>query len=242
MANTTFANLKKKALQLAGNSYNASDSTRLELAGGIINDCLSSIQSMIKGSVYTYSVGNTVNTVADQAYVALTDTDILDVVNVYQRVSDTKLIRLPRSKFTELQPDTTRFAGTPEIAWSASQALVAGVNTWSLYLLPTPSAVIALYYDYEVDMRFSADGTGADAEFSPLPMAYDDWIYSEFRPRFYQVIDSGNRTRIATAEEQANTARAKYSLAINSVDQHLQLGSAREMLYRGDIVETTTAP
>lgn len=231
MANTTFGNLKKKALQKAGNNYNQNDSTKLEMAGGIINDIMGIIQSLIKGHPFTLDIGNTVSTVANQPYVALTETDIIEVYNVYQRVTDVALSQLTYNQYIALAPDPTRFAGVSDIAWAPTQTIDGSGNpTWSLYLLPTPSSIMTLYYDYVKNLRFSSDSSSADAEYSKLPSTYDGWIYAEFKPLFYEIIDPKNSTLIARAKQDALEARSFNLTAINSQGSRIPQVSSR----RGD--------
>ncbi len=244
MANMTFANLKIYCLRRAGNHYNANDSTLLEIAGAAINDALSVISTFIKNTAYLYDLENTVNTTTNQAYVDLTDTDIVDILQVYQRVSDTKLKRISRAEYAALVPDTTRGAGIPEYAFCPTQALNgSGQNIWSLYLYPIPSSVVAIYYDYIKNLRFSADGTGADAEFSPLPTIYNKWIADEFRPIFFGIVDPANVNKIRMAEQLAKETRAMFSTDIRvGADEVMQPASyaSRSVITRR--VETTPAP
>jgi hypothetical protein len=228
MANTTFGNLKIGALRRSDH-YNSGDSTLLEVAGCVINDVLSEIQSETRNSMYWIDLDNTVNTVASQAYVDLTDTDILEVLAVYQRETDTKLKRIDRNEFVNIAPDTTLHTGTPDLAYCEEQILSgAGVNTFRLFLLPTPGSVIALRYDYLKNPRFSADGAGADAEFCPLPSNYDELIYAMFRPKFFAVIDPENGPRISTALALADRIAGKYLPMIRTkVDEVYQFGSYR---------------
>lgn len=242
--NTTFANLKINALRKAGNNYSANDATLLTIAGGLINEILGSIGTLIKGHPFTLDIGNTVSTVASQAYVALTDTDIVEVLQVYQRVTNRKLKQITYAQYIDLAPDPTRFAGNPDLAFAPTQAITNGQMAWTLYLLPTPSSVITLYYDYLKSMKFSADGTTADTEYCPLPPTYDAWIYSEFKPLLYEIMDPNNRSRIQSAKEQAQLDRSQYMTAILSqADRWTQVGSARDTLdYRYNRVATTPIP
>ena len=173
MANTTFANLKIGALRRADH-YNANDATLLELAGGIINDVLGLIQSETKESTYWKDLDNTVTATADQEYAELSETNILDILAVYQRDSDVKLPRISRRRYIQLFPDTTSSSGKVDTAYAVEQVQNgSGENIFRLYLLPTPSATDTLRYDFLKNARFSADGTSADAEFSPLPSTFD---------------------------------------------------------------------
>lgn len=245
MANTTFANLKINSLRKSGNNYNANDSTKLEMAGSIINDVLGIIQALIKGHPYTLDIGNTVSTTASQAYVNLTDTDIIEILNVYQRENDVLLRQITYNEYIAMQPDPTRFKGTPDLSWASTQALNgSGQNIWSIYLLPTPSSVITLYYDYVKNLRFSVDGTGADSEFCKLPNVYDNWIYSEFKPIFYEIIDPKNTTLITRARRDALEARSFYLTAIKSeATRSPQVNSVRGVVdYRYNLVSQTPIP
>lgn len=225
MANSTLANLKIGALRRAGNHYNASDTTLLSLAGGLINDALGLIQSLTPGAIYHLDIGNTVTTTASTAYIALVDTDIIDILNVYQRVSDTKLRRISYPEYVAINPDITNNLGVAEYAYATTQDLNAsGQNIFTLYLLSGSSAAITLYYDYIKNMRFSTDG--ADSEFCALPSIYDAWIYAEFRPMFYQIVDPSNASRIRTAEMQALSARNTFkTMMMSHNDRSEQMGS-----------------
>ena len=243
MANTTLGNLKIGALRRV-HFYNSGDATGLALAGGIINDVLGYIQTQIKGSLYEHDLANTITTTANQAYVDLTDSNILEILNVYQTTTDTKLRRLSRQEFVLLQPDTTVFSGTPEYAYFPTQILTAGVNTWRVYLIPTPSSAISLSYDYIKSLQFSADGTSADAEYSALPRIFDDWIYSEFAPRWFKIVDPSNLQKIQVAESQAEKARRNYrSFIKQDIDGTPQIGSFRDQpVIINRFVKTTPAP
>lgn len=240
MANTTFGNLKINALRLAGNNYNSGDTTRLSLAGTIINDVLGVIQTLIKGHPFTLDIGNTVSTTASQAYVEPTDTDIIEILQVYQRSTNRKLPQITYTQYIELVPDPTRFGGLPDMAWAPTMSVDGtGNNDWRIYLLPTPSSVITLYYDYIKDLRLSADGS-----FSPLPPTYDRWIYEEFKPIFYEIIDSKNFNLIRSAKQAAAEARSFYLQAIMSqADRFYKVGSKRgETDYRRNLVASTPTP
>lgn len=231
MANTTFSNLKINALRRAGNYYNASDATLLSLAGGLVNDCLSAIQALSPDSLYWKDLGNTKACTANQAYIDLTDTDILEILAVYQNTTDTKLKRVDRRTFVGVNPDTTNSAGIPDIAYDEEQVLSAGVNTFRIYLLPTPSTTTTMIYDYRKNARFSADGTSADAEYSPLPSQYDPLIFAMFKPRFLEIIDPKNAAAISKAEASEQIAISRFiPTLVSKQDETYQLGSAR---YRG---------
>lgn len=245
MANTTFGNLKKNLLRRCGNSYNANDSVKLELAGGIINDVLSMIQSLIKGHPYTLDTGNTVNTVASQAYIPLVDTDIVEILQVSQRTTNSKLRYIPYSDYIKLVPNPTLLGGIPELFWTATQAVnITGQNIWTLYFIPTPSSVVAIYYDYEKKLAFSFDGTAADGEFSPLPVTYDAWIYAEAKPFIYEMLDPKNSALITRAAKLALEARALFkNMILSPADGFNQVGSRRDdvpFMYKR--VATTPAP
>lgn len=245
MANTTFANLKINALHKAGNNYNASDATKILIAGGIINDVLGFIGTQIKGHPYTLATGKTVSTVASQAYVALTDTDILELLQFYQQTTNTKLRQITWEEYVQLVPNTSVMGGIPDMLWAPIQAVNgSGVNIWTVYFLPTPSSVISMTYDYIKSLKFSVDTTAADAEFCKLPSTFDDWIYQEFKPRFYEIIDSTNRARIQTAKESAMDARKTFKdMIMSQADRVPQVNSRRG--YAASIykrVQTTTVP
>lgn len=235
MANTTFANLKIKCLRQAGNNYNSTDSTKLSIAGGLINDVLSQIQAEIRESPYFYDLENSVNTTADQAYVDLVDTNIIEIISVYEIASsDSRLGQLSRREYNSIHTDTTRESGVPDIGYSVSQLLTAGVNTYRIYLYPTPSSAQAIKYDYIKNIRFSVDGTGADAEYSPFPTTFDDLISAMFSPRFYGIISPSDNARIQTAlaiEERAK--RAYYDLLRTSVDKMHTIASRRGLTGAG---------
>lgn len=245
MANTTFANLKINALRRAGNSYNSSDSTRLSMAGSIINDVLSMIGQYIKGHPYTLDIGNTVSTVADQAYVDLTDTNIIEVLQFTQRSTNSKLKQVNYEEFVSMFPNTTLVGGVPELVWSPTQTVsVSGVPTWRIYLGWTPSSVITMYYDYVKNLRFSADGTGADSEFSPLPPVYDRWIYAEFAPIWYGIISPEAISRIQKAEAVALEVRTQCLNDLkNAISHQMQMGNYgddKPVVYR--LVSVTPQP
>lgn len=211
MANTTFANLKINALRRCGNYYNANDTTMLSLAGGLINEALAQIYLKIKKSPFCYDTANTTNTVASQAYIALADTDIVQILQVYQKVTDTKLTYIPYSEFIALAPDTTNWSGVPEVFWSATQAVdVSGQNIWTLWFAPTPSSAIAIYYDYMKSLALSADG-----DFCKLPQVYDRWIYAEFKPIFLEVVAPKDTNRILSSRAEAERIRNEFAMDIN---------------------------
>lgn len=211
MANTSLANLKINALRRCGNYYNASDTALLALAGGLINEALAQIYTKIKKSPYCYDIGNTKNTTANQASLDLTDTDIIQILQVYQKTSDTKLIYIDYSQFIAIAPDTTNWSGVPEVFWSATQAVsVTGVPTWTLWFAPTPSSAIAIYYDYMKDLSLSSD-----SDYCKLPPIYDRWIYAEFKPLFLDVVAPKDTNRILRAEAAAEKIRNEFANDIN---------------------------
>lgn len=228
MANSTFANLKIACLRRGGNWYNANDSALLTIAGGIINDCLSVIQAMSPESAFWLDLENSKACTASQAYIDLVDTDILEILSVYQRETDTKLKRVNRNTWVNLVPDTTAYSGTPDLLYDAEQLLTTGVNTWRIYLFPIPASTTTIYYDYRKNARFTADGTTADAENSPLPSQFDALIVDMFRPRFLRVIDIGNVSAIRSAEEAEQRSIRSFMGMLNSkLDETYQLGSYR---------------
>ena len=245
MANTTFGNLKINLLRLAGNQYNANDATKLQLAGNCINRALGIIESQIKGHPFTMDTGNTVTAVITTPYgTALSETNILEVLNVSQRSDPAKMKFIPYEEYRYYMADPTRLVGTPSLMWTALQALNgSGQNIWTLFFIPTPSAAITLYYDYLKSLLFSADGTTADAEFSPLPTAYDGWIIDEAKPFIYEILDAKNQGVIAAAKASAIESRRLYkSMILSPTDGYVQAGSSRD---RGPLilkrVETTPA-
>lgn len=241
MANTTFGNLKIKCLRRAGNNYNSGDVTLLTIAGGIINEVMGEIQSYIKGHPFTLDTVNTVSTVASQAYAALADTDIIEILQVYQRESKTKLKQITWQEYVDLLPDPTVFGGIPDLRWTAVQVVTAGVNTWSIYFIPTPSSVISVYYDYVKSLQFSADDSSANAEYSKLPSVYDSWIIAEFKPKLIEVMDPKNSTAILKAETTAKSIRTTMVQAIMSqVDRKVQVGSTRGIPFYRNPVPTIT--
>lgn len=242
MANTTLANLKIGALRRCGNQYNANDTALLTLAGGIINDCLGYMQSFLKATPYVWDIGNTVNTTASQAYVALVDTDILEIVQVKQTTTNTKLKQITYPEYVTMFPNTALLAGTPELVFAPTQAVNgSGVNIWTLYLGWTPNAAITMTYDYIKNIRFSSDT--ADSSYSPLPTVYDAWIYAEFAPRFIAIIDPENRTRLMTAEEQAAKVRGQFITDLTSqIERTNQMASYGNTPIIYNRVATTPTP
>lgn len=245
MANTTFANLKINALRKAGNYYNANDATLLQMAGGIINEIFGKINIILKGHPYTLDIGNTISTVASQAYVAPLDTDIIEILQVYERLTNRKLRQISYVEYIGLSPDPTRFGGVADLAWAPTQTIdVSGNPAWLIYFIPTPSAVMTIYYDYIKNLQFSSDSTSADAEFSKLPPVYDSWIYSEFKPLFYGITDPKNVSLLSKLESKATQDRQFYTTAIMSqTDRYVQVDSIRDTLdYRYNRVATTPIP
>jgi hypothetical protein len=230
MANTTFGNLKINFLRHCGNQYNANDATRLELAGSCINQALGIIQGEIKGHPFTLDTGNTVNTTANQAYVNLTDTDIIEVLSVQEKVDPSKLFWIPFSVYREYMADPSRYSGTPNLFYTLLQSVnVSGQNIWQILFVPTPSSAIAIYYDYIKNLQFSSNGTSANAAFSPLPTVYDSWIYEEAKPIFYEIIDHDNDDLINRSKKYAVEARIRYkSMIMAGAEQYTQVRSARD--------------
>ena len=180
------------------------------------------------------------STVANQAYVDLVAvTDILEIMNVYQRITDKASTQLTYNQYIQMAADPTRSAGTPDIAWAPTQVVTTGVPNWFIYLLPTPSSAITLYYDYMKTFLLSAD-----ADYCPLPSQYDAWIYAEFRPLWYEITDSKNRGLIDNAYKWALEQRAFYKTAIMSQGtRYEQVASARGNYdITRNRVATTTAP
>jgi len=246
LANTTFGNLKINLLRLAGNNYNSNDATRLQLAGSCINRALGIIQGEIKGHPYTLDYNNTVTATITTPYgTALADTDIVEIVDVSQRIDPRKMSWIPYQLYKDYMADPSLFAGTPSLYWTALQTLnVSGQNIWTLFFIPTPSAAITIYYDYIKNMAFSSDGTGADASYSPLPTTFDGWIIDEAKPFIYEILDSKNQGVIATATANAIQSRKRYKqMILSNADGYTQVASVRE---RGPLivkrVETLTLP
>lgn len=242
MANTTLGNLKIKCLRRSGNNYNANDTTLLSVAGSIINEIMGEIQTYLKGHPYTLDIGNTVSTVASQAYVDLIPTDIIELLQFYQRESKTKLKQITWQEYIDALPDPTLFGGIPDLRWAPSQAVnVSGVNIWSPYFIPTPSSVITMYYDYVRNLQFTTDT--ADSEFCKLPSVYDFWIVAEFKPKLIEIMDPKNSIAITKAENTAKEKRAAAMQAIwSQVDRTQQLKSARGIPYYRNPVPTITGP
>ena len=245
MANTTFSNLKINLLRLAGNQYNSNDSTKLSLAGNCINRALGIIQGEIKGHPYTLDINNTVSATTTTPYKTdLSDTNIIEILQVSERSDPNKLKYIPYEQYLSYMADPSRFAGIPSLLWTAIQNLNgSGVNIWSLFFIPTPSSAITIYYDYIKSLLFSADGTGADAEYSPLPTVFDGWIIDEAKPFIYEILDSKNQNVINSARAQAIESRKRYkTMILSPADAYPQVASVRE---RGQMivkrVETTAA-
>lgn len=245
MSNTTFANLKINLLRLAGNQFNSGDSTRLQLAGDCINRALGIIQGEIKGHPYTLDINNTVTATTTTPYKTdLSDTNIIEIYQVSERSDPNKLKFIPYEQYLAYMADPSRFAGIPSLMWTAIQNLNgSGQNIWSLFFIPTPSSAITIYYDYIKNIQFSADGTSADSEFSPLPTVFDGWIYDEAKPFIYEILDSKNRRQIEGARADAEVSRKRYkSMILSPADAYQQVASVRE---RGQMivkrVETTSA-
>ncbi len=235
--NTTFANLKINLLRRAGNQYNSNDSVRLQLAGNCINQALAIIQGEIKGHPFTLDTGNTISTVANQAYVTLLDTNIVEVLSVQERVDPNKLKWIPYSLYLQYMADPSRFTGTPNLYYTILQSIVTGVASWQILFVPTPASAITIYYDYVKSLQFSADGTGADSEYSPLVATYDEWIYAEAKPMIYEITDPTNDSMIKRAVTQALEARSRYrTMIMAGADTYQVCQSVRE---RGPMVIRT---
>lgn len=225
MANSTFSALKIKCLQRAGNSYNSADATRLSIAGGIINDVLAMIGQQIKGHPYTLDIGNSIATTASQAYVDLVDTDIIELVQFTQRSTSSKLKQITYQEYVTMFPNTTLIGGVPELVFAPTTVIAAGVLTYRVYLGWTPSSAVTMYYDYIKSMRFTADGTSADAEYSPLPTSYDRWIVAEFAPIWYGLVSPEAIQRIQKAEAYALQVRTECLNDLKNAATHqIQMG------------------
>lgn len=236
MANSTFSSLKQRLLQLSGSNYNANDATRLELAGNCINQALGIIQGVIKGHPFTLDIGNSITATSTTPFgTVLPDTNIIEVLQVSQRVDPRKMVWIPYTLYRQYMADPTRLSGTPSWYWTATQEVnVTGTNVWSLYFIPTPSGSTTVYYDYEKNIQFSADGTTANAEFSPLPSTYDKWIIDEAKPIFYEIIMPMENATIMRAQGQALETRARCrDMIMAPADGYTQAQSPRE---RGPMV------
>lgn len=231
MSNTTFGNLKINLLRLAGNQFNANDSTKLSLAGNCINRALGIIQGEIKGHPYTLDYNNTVTSTITTPYgTALSDTDIIEILDVSNRVDPRKLTYVPYTVYKQYLADPTRFTGTPSLFWTALQTVNgSGQNIWTLFFIPTPASAITIYYDYVKRLAFSADGTTADAEFSPLPVPFDGWIIDEAKPFIYEILDAKNQGVINSARAQAIESRRRYKqMILSPADGYSQVQSVRD--------------
>lgn len=236
MANTTFGTLKTTFLRLCGNNYNSNDSVRLQLAGQCINQALGIIQSEIKGHPFTLDINNTVTSTTTTPYgTNLSDTDIIEILQVSQRVDPRKMTWIPYTLYRQYMADPSRLAGTPSWFWTATQAVNgSGQNIWTLYFIPTPGTATTIYYDYEKNIQFTSDTSSADAQFSPLPTTYDRWIFDEAKPLFYEIISPMERDVIDKAYAKALRTRAECKGAIlTPADGYLQAQSPRE---RGPMV------
>lgn len=231
MANTLFGTLKTNLLRLSNNQYNSNDSTKLSLAGNCINRALGIIQGEIKGHPFTLDTLNTVTaTITTPFGTALSDTNIIEIISVSQRIDPRKMTWIPYEKYLSWMADPSLYAGTPSLYWTALQSLNgSGQNIWTLFFIPTPGSAITIYYDYVKNLQFSADGTGADAEYSPLPTVYDGWIYDEAKPFIYEMMDGKNQNVINSARAQAIESRRRYkSMILSPADGFSQVKSARE--------------
>ena len=229
LLNTTFGQMKINFLRKAGNAYNANDAVKLQMAGNAINDALQGILSEIKGHPYTLDTENTKNTTASQAYIDLSDTDIMEVYDVTQKTTNSKLRWIPYSRYKNLIPNSAILGGVPEALWTATQVVTAGQSLWRLYFVPTPSAAIAMYYDYVKNIAFTSDGPSADGEFCALPNIYDCWVEEEAKPVFYEMIDPKNTGLIDRAYARAEKKRPGYKRAIlTGADMYSQAGSSRD--------------
>lgn len=244
LTNTTFANLKINLLRLAGNTYNANDTAKLSLAGNCINSALGIIQGEIKGHPFTLDTGNTVTATIISPYgTPLVDTDIIEIVDVSQRIDPRKMTWIPYQTYQSYMANPALFSGTPSLYWTALQTLTGGQNIWTLFFIPTPASAITIYYDYMKNLQFSADGASADAAYSPLPTVYDKWIIDEAKPIIYEIMDSKNQAVISAAVVNAEKSRKRYKqMILSNADGYTQVASVRE---RGPMivkrVETTTA-
>ncbi len=246
MANTNFGQLKINLLRLSGNQYNSGDVTKLQLAGNCINSALGIIQGEIKGHPYTLDTGNTVPAIIVSPYgTTLADTNIIEVVDVTQRIDPRKVSWIPYQTYQSYMANPALFAGTPSLYWTALQSLNnSGQNIWTLFFIPTPSSAITIYYDYVKNLQFSADGTTADAEYSPLPTVFDKWIIDEAKPFIYEIMDSKNQGVINAATINAEKSRKRYKqMILSNADGYVQVASIREagpMIVKR--VETTPIP
>lgn len=231
MANTTFSTLKTTALSLFGNNLNANDSLKLELVGSCINQALSIIQGEIKGHPFTLDINNTVSSTTTTPYKTdLADTNIIEILQVSQRSDPRKMTWIPYTQYMEYMADPTRLSGTPSWYWTAIQNLNgSGQNIWSLFFIPTPASAITIYYDYVKNLQFSANGTSANAEYSPLPTTFDAWIYAEAKPIFYEIIMPEANAVIQRASAQALEARQRFkSMILSPADGYQQVQSRRQ--------------
>ena len=137
---------------------------------------------------------------------------------------------IPYQTYKAYMADPTLFSGIPSLMWTALQTVnVSGQNIWTLFFIPTPSSAITIYYDYIKNLQFTVDGTGADAEFSPLPTPFDGWIIDEAKPFIYEILDSKNRGVIDSARAEAEVSRKRYKqMILSNADGYTQVASVRE--------------
>lgn len=204
------------------------------------------IQGEIKGHPYTLDTNNTVTATIVTPYgTPLADTNIIEVVDCSQRIDPRKMSWIPYQTYLAYMANPALFSGTPSLYWTALQSVnVSGQNIWTLFFIPTPASAITIYYDYVKNLQFSVDGTGADAEFSPLPTVFDGWIYDEAKSFIYEIMDSKNQAVINSARTQAEISRKRYKqMILSNADGYTQVASVRE---RGPLiikrVETTATP
>lgn len=246
MPNTTFGQLKINLLNLSGNLYNPNDAVKLQLAGNCLNRALGIIQGEIKGHPYTLDTGNIVTSIIVTPYgTPLVDTDIIELVDVSQRIDPRKMTWIPYQTYKQYMADPSRFSGTPSFFWTALQSLnLSGQNIWTLYFVPTPSSAITIYYDYVKNLQFSSDDTFSNAQFSPLPNTFDGWIMDEAKPFVYEIVDSKNFALINSARAQALESRNRYkTMIMSNADGYTQVASVRDNLSLvSKRVATTVAP
>lgn len=206
------------------------------MAGNCINSALGIIQGEIKGHPYTLDINNTVTaTIVTPWGTPLSNTDIIEIYQVEQRSDPRKMTWIPYSTYMEYMANPALFSGIPSIFWTATQEVnVSGQNIWTLFFIPTPGSAITIYYDYVKNLQFASDGSSADAAFSPLPSVFDEWIYAEAKPMFYEIIDPGNTAMIQRAVTQAIEARQRYrTMIMSGADTYVQAQSVRE---RGPLI------
>lgn len=161
---------------------------------------------------------DTFSTVADQEYVDIaTETiDFDQPIVLSERTNDSPIEIIPFKEYREMYPDpSANKSAAPDVA-----AFFAN----RLYLGPTPSSVITLYFDY---IKIVTKLVSTDT--LPYENKYDELVIAITTEYLVKWLDRGNRAAVLTAREDVAIVKSELIvLAAKNIGVNRQVKSRRE--------------